>query len=66
MSEVVLSGGEIVTADGLVSGDVRIESGVITEIGTGLDMVWARAISATSRGNAVRSAAQSRNVDRNP
>jgi dihydroorotase len=37
VSEVVLSGGEIVTADGLVSGDVRIESGVITEIGTGLD-----------------------------
>ena len=37
MSELVLSGGEIVTADGPVSGDVRIEDGVVTEIGTGLD-----------------------------
>jgi len=37
VSDVVLSGGEIVTPDGLVSGDVRIESGVITEIGPGLD-----------------------------
>lgn len=37
MSDLVLSGGSIVTEDGVVEGDVRIADGTIVEIGSGLD-----------------------------
>ena len=37
MSDLVLSGGNVVTGDGVVAADVRIAEGVIAEIGNGLD-----------------------------
>jgi dihydroorotase len=36
MSELVLTGGRLVTGDGIVEADVRISGGVIAEIGSGL------------------------------
>ncbi|GMQ85676.1 MAG: dihydroorotase [Acidimicrobiia bacterium] len=37
MSDLVLSGGSLLTEDGLLEADVRIADGVIVEIGSGLD-----------------------------
>lgn len=36
MSDLVLRGGLVATADGIIEADVRIAEGVITEVGTGL------------------------------